>query len=525
MITKETGMSPMDRREFLHGTLSGAGVVLLAPLVPGCGGPALPPASAPSAPGGRWPYGDLFGVTAEAAKKILARALEKGGDFAELYFEHTVSDGLKLEESRVNDVWVTASMGGGVRVVVGDQSGYAYTESLEEKTLLQAAGTASLIARTKAQGDPPDFKGIEIPSAYPVKTSPTEYAVDARLDLVRRVDKAARAASNLVGTVIAWHRSAYSRVLIFRSDGRVLWDARPRISLGCVVTVEKGDRSERNFFSQGGRLDQDFFNGDRPESIAAEAVRRAELSLEAVVPPAGEMPVVLGPGYSGILLHEAVGHGLEADFNRKKVSIYADRVGEKVASDLCTIVDDGTIQGCDGSVTIDDEGTPGHRTVLIEKGVLKGYMHDRISARHFKAEPTGNGRRESYRHQPIPRMTNTLLLGGPHAREEVFEGIEKGIYAVDFTNGQVNIGPGDYTFFVNYGYLIEKGKCTSPIKDVNIIGNGPESLTRVDRVADDMAVPESGAGYCGKSGQRVPVNYGVPHLRISKVTVGGKSAG
>jgi TldD protein len=292
-----------------------------------------------------------------------------------------------------------------------------------------------------------------------------------------------------------------------------------------MVAVRKGPRVERNWFSEGGMRDLSFFDGGRPRRIADEAVKRATLCLDAVVPPAGEMPVVLGAGFSGILLHEAVGHGLEADFNRKDVSIYSGRVGEKVASELCTIVDDGTVKHSRGALAVDDEGTPGQRTMLIEKGVLRGYMNDLISARKMKADPTGNGRRQSYRHQPIPRMTTTYMLDGPHSEDEVFKGIERGIYAIDFSNGQVNIGAGDYTFFVNYGFLIEKGKVTRPIKDVNLIGNGPKSLQRVDRVAGDMKIPELGGGYCGKDGQRVPVNYGLPHVRVSKVTVGGRSAG
>jgi TldD protein len=289
-----------------------------------------------------------------------------------------------------------------------------------------------------------------------------------------------------------------------------------------MVTVREGDRTERNWYSEGGMREMTFYRGDRPGKIAAEAVRRATLCLEAVVPPAGEMPVVLAPGYSGILLHEAVGHGLEADFNRKEISIYSGRIGEKVASELCTVVDDGTVEHSRGAVNVDDEGVVGQKNILIDKGVLRGYMTDSISARVMDLPRTGNGRRQSYKHPPIPRMTTTYMMSGPHAKEEVFEGIERGIYAIDFTNGQVNIGAGDYTFFVNYGFLIEKGKVTRPIKDVNIIGNGPKSLQRVDRVGGDLYIPPSGGGYCGKSGQRVPVGFGMPHVRVSRVTVGGR---
>ncbi len=515
-------MDSMTRREFVSGALVGTGLVVLAPIVPGCAKPH----------GGALPQGSVnalaessafFNVSDETAKKTIARALQHGGDFAELYLEHTAYDSLRLEEGKINEASASVTLGAGVRVVVGDQSGYAYTEDLSDASLLQAAQTASMIARGKAQGTLPDCKAVQVESRYPIQYAPTEFPVADKMDFLRRMDAAARKKSSLLQVALIWHSNEYRRVMIYRSDGQVLADARPRTSLGCFVTLKKGERQERNYYAEGGRLDQGFFAGNKPEAIAEEAVRRAEISLEAITPPAGEMPVVLGPGHSGILLHEAIGHGLEADFNRKKVSIYADRIGEKVASEFCTIVDDGTLPNRDGSISFDDEGSPSKRTVLIENGVLKGYMQDRISAKFFKTEPTGNGKRQSYKHPPLPRMTNTLMLNGPHSKEEVFEGIEKGIYAIDFTNGQVNIGAGDYTFFVNYGYLIENGKITAPIKDVNIVGNGPESLSRVDRVGNDMMVPDSASGYCGKGGQRVTVNYGVPHLRISRVNVGGRS--
>ncbi len=514
-------MNHMNRRNFIK-AVAGANLVLMAPLLPGCKKALIKPVPVTASEKSLHPFCQIFGISKEKVDKLFKRALQNGGDFADIYFEHTTNETLKLEEEKINVASASIDMGVGIRVVNGDQAGYAYTESLTMEDMLQAATTASLIAKTKPQGLKPDYHSIKITPKYPVKTSPTEYPIEKKLQLLRRVDRAARVASKEVQVVIGYHANEFKRVLLFCSDGRVLWDARPKTVLGCMVTVKRGNRTERNFFSQGGRVEHHFYNNKRPESIARQAIERATISLEAVMPPAGEMPVVLGPGYSGILLHEAIGHGLEADFNRKDMSIYSGRIGEKVASELCTIVDDGTISNSQGSVNIDDEGEVSQRNVLIEKGVLKSYMHDQISARHYKIKSTGNGRRQSFRHQPMPRMTNTYMLNGSHSKEEVFAGIERGIYAIDFTNGQVNIGPGDYTFFVNYGYLIEKGKITSPIKDVNIIGNGPKSLSRVDRVGNDMFIPESGRGYCGKNGQRVPVNYGVPHLRISKVTVGGR---
>jgi TldD protein len=467
----------------------------------------------------------FFGVGKEIAQKVLGRALRNGGDFADIFLEHRINDRLKLEEEKVNEANATVKMGAGIRVVVGDQSGYVYTESITEEDLLQAADTASLIAHGKPQGASADYQTVQMPSLYPIQRIPTEVPISEKMAMLRKADQAARAASSAIRVVVASHQNEYRRMLLYRSDGLVAADARPYSSFACSVSVQKGTRTERNWYGEGGMCDQAFFAGDKPEKIAREAVRRAMICLEAIVPPAGEMPVVLAPGHSGILLHEAIGHGLEADFNRKKLSIYADRVGQKVASEWCTIVDDGTVQHSRGALNVDDEGTPGHRTVLIERGILRGYMCDLISARQLKVPATGNGRRESYRFQPIPRMTTTYMLNGSHSKEEVFAGIERGIYAIDFTNGQVNIGAGDYTFYVNYGYLIEKGKITRPIKDVNIIGNGPKSLQLVDRVGNDLEIPNTGSSYCGKDGQRVPVNFGLPHVRIAKATVGGRSEG
>ncbi len=518
-------MRSFDRREFLAHGLAGSSLLLFSPLLPGCPKPAAT-ADPLTSQGGAGPlpaeWGELFGVSQETAARVLARAMERGGDFADLFFEHRLSDSLKLEEGMVNEAYASVARGAGVRVVVGDQTGYAYTEFLSEEALLEAAGTAALIAASKAQGAVPSFEALEVPSRYPVQGSPTDYPVADKLALLRRIDAAARTESSDLHVVVAFQRSEQKRLLLFRSDGRVCWDSRPKINLGAFVSAIRGERTERNSYSEGGALEQSFYGGDKPEQIAREAVRRTLLSFDAVTPPAGEMPVVLGSGHSGILLHEAVGHGLEGDINRKKVSIYADRIGEEVASQLCTIIDDGTLANSQGSICFDDEGVESQRNVLIENGVLRGYMHDRISAAHFGVAPTGNGRRQSYKHQPLPRMTNTFMPAGSHSKDEVFEGIERGIYAIDFTNGQVNIGAGDYTFFVNYGYLIEKGQVTAPIKDVNIIGNGPESLMRVDRVAGDLVIPDSGSGACGKGGQRVSVNFGLPHVRISKVTVGGR---
>ncbi len=519
-------MYDMTRRDFLKGAAAAGSLLCMSAVLPGCG-KAPKVAAGPAPAPGSWEYGPLFGVSAEDCQKVLQEALKRGGDFAEIYFQNRASDGLSLEEGIVNDAWATTDMGAGVRVVVGDQVGYAYTEELTLEALLNTAKTAALIAHGSAVNGPDLLKPVKVENRFPITYLPTEWPIADKMAILRRVDKAARAASAKVEVVITYMQSTFDQVLIVRSDGLVCSDARPRVSLGCTVSVRSGERVERNSFSLGGRTNQEIFAGDAPERVAKEAVRRAEICLEAITPPAGEMPLVLAPGESGILLHEAIGHALEADFNRKGVSLFSDKMGQKVASELCTIVDDGTIPHADGSVSVDDEGNPGHRTVLVENGILKSYMHDRISASHYHVEPTGNGKRQSFRFQPIPRMTNTLLLNGPHNKEELFAGIARGIYAISFTNGSANIGQGDFVFYINYGYLIENGKLTSPIKDVNLVGNGPEILGRIDRVANDFAMPETASGYCGKhsagGSQRVSVNFGLPAVRVSKITVGGRA--
>ncbi len=519
-------MLDITRREFLKSAAAAGSLLCMSAVLPDCKS-ASKVAAGPQKGASPWQYGQLFGVSAEDCQKVLHEALKRGGDFAEIYFQNRANDGLSLEEGIVNDAWAVTDIGAGVRVVVGDQVGYAYTEELTLEALLNTAQTAALIASGAPVSGPEALKPVKVENRFPITYLPTEWPIAEKMALLRRMDKAARAASAKVEVVVCSIESTYDQVLIVRSDGLVAADFRPRISLNCSVSVRLGERVERNYYTIGGRTNQELFAGDAPERVAKEAVRRAEICLEAVTPPAGEMPLVLAPGESGILLHEAIGHALEADFNRKGISLFSDKIGQKVASDLCTIVDDGTIPNVDGSISVDDEGNPSHRTVLVEKGILKSYMHDRISANHYHVAPTGNGKRQSFRFQPIPRMTNTLLLNGPHSPEELFNGITRGIYAISFTNGSANIGQGDFVFYINYGYLIENGKLTSPIKDVNLVGNGPEILGRIDRVANNFAMPETASGYCGKSSaggvQRVSVNFGLPAVRVSKITVGGRA--
>ncbi len=476
---------------------------------------------APFSPGG------ASSVDAALAHRLLGLALEAGGDYADLYFEFRVSADYVLEEEQVKSLGRGITLGLGVRVTKGDATGYAYTEDLSWEKMAHAARTAGQIA-AGGGAKPVDVAGLSpvaAPSFYPVITpSLVSPAVD-KLALLRAADKAARAYDPKIVKVEASFTESIKEVLVFTSDGRMATDLQPIIRFGARAVAEVGGKRQAGSSGGGGRYGMDYFTSATRDAAAhgREAARIAIAMLDAVDAPAGEMTVVLGPGDSGILLHEAVGHGLEADFNRKQTSNYSGQIGKQVASPLCTVVDDGTIASSRGAINVDDEGYAGQRNVLIENGVLVGYMHDRLSAKHFKVEPSGNGRRESFRAVPLPRMTNTSLLAGPHGHDEIVQSVKRGVYAKRFSGGQVNISNGDFVFSLTEAYLIEDGKLTSPLKGVNLIGNGPDVLRRVDMLGNDYELSD-GIWTCGKDGQSVPVNVGTPTVRIAAITVGGTQA-
>lgn len=517
----------LSRRRFIGSAVRGGAVLVALPVVPGAfafagarlgaggaGGGAGAGAGGGETRGGGGPDPDL-------ARRVLERALARGGDFADLYWQRSTVEVLELEDDEVGRAVVTVRMGTGVRVVQGDRTGHAYTEEATPEALMAAAGTASLIARGAAGAVSGRLAPVAVAGRYAARTVMTEVDVSSKVAMLRRANATARRADPRVERVQVLLQDVLDEVVVYTSDGRISADARPRAGLLVSVVAARNGRRERASYHRGGRRGAEFFTDSEVDAIATEAVRRTVVLFEAVTPPAGTMPVVLAPGSSGILLHEAIGHGLEADFARKRVSVYADRVGQRVCSELCTIVDDGTIEGDSGQLRFDDEGTPTERTVLIEKGVLRSYMHDRMSAAAMAMRPTGNGRRESYRHIVVPRMRTTYMEPGPHSPEEILRSVDRGIYAVAFSNGQVEIGGGDFSFYVSLGYLIEKGKVTAPIKDVNLIGNGPEVLSRVTMVGSDLAIEPGGFGHCGKRGQQVPVGFGLPHVKVSAIAVGG----
>ncbi len=466
-------------------------------------------------------FKEEFGIDDELCKKLLNKALSRGGDFADVFVEHTVSNWLILEDGKVNQSYSQIGLGVGIRTVKGQQIGYGFTQDLTEASLLSAAGTAATIANESSALFSGSFSNPLNNSYYPNQISALAAPIDTKLPLIKGINEKCFALSDHVAKVNAGLHDSIRRIMVVTSDGMKAEDIQPRNFLFASVTAKKGDKTEQSWYNFGGRHDFSYYNQDLVNKLANEAVNRVEVKFEAKQPPAGEIPVVLGPGVTGILLHEAIGHGMEADFNRKKTSTYATMMNKKVAEPFITIIDDGTISNQMGSLNIDDEGTPGKKTVLVENGILKSYLHDKISAKYYGVEPTGNGRRQSYQHFPIPRMRNTYMLGGEAAAEDVIKAAGNGIYVEDISNGQVKIGEGDFAFYVSQGRLIENGKLTTPIKDVNIMGNGPKMLANITMVANDLLLDAGGAGQCGKAGQGVPVSFGLPTCLVKSMTVGG----
>ncbi|MGH7390036.1 MAG: metalloprotease TldD [Candidatus Rokuibacteriota bacterium] len=466
-------------------------------------------------------FADRFDVTPGLIDRLIGSSLRGRVDDADIYLEYSISEDLVLEENVVKKASRHVSQGAGVRALAGTRTGYAHTDDISVRNLEEAARQARAIASEASSSGVVAVQDGRPHDLYSLPEPPIAADLTRKLDLLRQVDGAARAHDPRVKQVIASLSSEDVVVLIVTGGGFTVGDIRPLTRLNVTVIAEEGARREIGAYGGGGRVGFDFFlEGERWKRFAGEAARQAVLKLSAREAPAGAMTVVLGPGWPGILLHEAVGHGLEGDFNRKGVSAFAGRLGQKVASELVTVVDDGTLANRRGSLNVDDEGTPTGRTVLIDRGVLTGYMQDKLNARLMGMPPTGNGRRESYACPPLPRMTNTFMLAGPDAPEDIIRSVKNGLYAVTFGGGQVDITSGRFVFSASEAYLIEDGRVTAPVKGASLIGNGPESLTRVTRVGHDLALDE-GIGTCGKDGQSVPVGVGLPTIRIDGMTVGG----
>jgi TldD protein len=466
---------------------------------------------------------DAHGLGEDDLQAVLDQVMSHSVDHADLYFQFARHESWALEDGIVKEGSHNIDQGVGIRAISGEKTGFAYSDDIVLPALMEAAQSARAIAASGQQGKVRVLGRRSGHELYLPMDPLESFSADDKVALLRQVDAAARAADPRISQVFVNLAAVHDVVLVAASDGTLAADVRPLVRLNVSVLAEQDGRRERGSAGGGGRFGYEYFiEAERGLGFAREAVRQALVNLEAVDAPAGTMPVVLGPGWPGVLLHEAVGHGLEGDFNRKGSSAFSGRIGEQVASRLCTVVDDGTLNRRRGSLNVDDEGTPTQHTVLIENGILKGYMQDKMNARLMGVASTGNGRRESYAHLPMPRMTNTYMLPGEHDPGEILASVDKGLYAVNFGGGQVDITSGKFVFSASEAYLIENGKVTRPVKGATLIGNGPEAMNRISMVGNDLKL-DDGVGTCGKEGQSVPVGVGQPTLKIDGMTVGGTS--
>ncbi|EHZ7123182.1 metalloprotease TldD [Vibrio vulnificus] len=465
------------------------------------------------------------GLTAEDIAATLGSIAMRQIDYADIYFQSSWHESLVLEDSIIKDGSFNIDCGVGVRAVTGEKTGFAYSDQIQLDGLKQSAIAARGIAQQGQNGQVHAFKRSENQRYYAAVNPLAEWEKQQKTELLKSLDAYIRTKEPLIKEVSISLSGVHEQMLVAATDGTYAGDIRPLVRLSISVLAEKGERRERGSSGGGGRFGYDFFIGDedgvqRAFHFADEAIRMALVNLEADAAPAGSMPVVLGSGWPGVLLHEAVGHGLEGDFNRKGSSVFSGKVGQQVTSSLCTIVDDGTLKDLRGSLNVDDEGVNGQYNTLIENGVLKGYMQDKLNARLMGVNPTGNGRRESYAHLPMPRMTNTYMLPGQHTPEEIISTVKKGLYAPNFGGGQVDITSGKFVFSTSEAYLIEDGKITRPVKGATLIGSGIEAMQQVSMVGNDLSI-DRGVGVCGKAGQSIPVGVGQPTLKLDSITVGG----
>lgn len=466
-----------------------------------------------------------FAVSREDLLKVVAEAMSKGGDYADLFFENTFSNSISLSDNQVNRTASNIDFGVGIRVIAGDQTGYAFVENTDLQSLLTAARTAASIATsiatsTKKQ-NPVEIKDTVFTNRYRIQREWLDVSVADKKDFVQQLNnRIFELDENVIKASVSLNDST-SYILFFNSEGTLTWDYRPMCLMYGSCVMQRDGKIESGYASRAYRKGFEFLSDDLIETLPQEAVKQTRLMFDAIKPKGGEMPVVMGAGGSGILLHEAIGHAFEADFNRKRTSIFSDQLGKKICDTHINVVDDGLIDNARGSINFDDEGIESQRTYIVKDGVLESYLHDRISAKHYGVNPTGNGRRQSFRHAPMPRMRVTYMENGSDREEDIIASVKEGIYVDNFTNGQVQIGAGDFTFFVKTGYLIENGKLTQPIKDINIIGNGPKALADITMVGNNLKIDE-GSWTCGKDGQGIPVGQGLPSVLVRKLTVGGE---
>ena len=503
----------VNRRNFIKaGSVAAAGSIILPPFMQSCQNAQISE-NVKS-------YLDHFEVSTEMLQKVIATAMSKGGDYADLFFEHKTSNNIGLEDGKVNRAYSNVDFGVGIRVLKGDQTGFAYSENITLNDMLNAAKMAANIANSNAEFNVGAVNEKIPASYYNITEKWSDISVKDKVPFVQKINDKVFSLDEKVIKVNAFLNDETSYVLFYNSEGRLTYDYRPMVLFGVVCIMQKGEQIENAYSARSMRTGFEWIDDNLIDELSNEAIARTNILFEATKPRAGEMPVVMGAGGSGILLHEAIGHTFEADFNRKGTSIFSDKMGKKVAESFINIVDDGTLPNDRGAINIDDEGNDAQKTYLVKDGVLNSYIHDRISSKFYNVDPTGNGRRESFRNIPLPRMRSTYMEAGPHSKDDIITNVDYGIYVDNFSNGQVQIGAGDFTFFVKSGYLIEKGKLTQPIKDINIIGNGPQALADISMAASDFKI-DKGTWSCGKDGQTVPVSLGLPTVLINKLTVGG----
>lgn len=509
----------LKRRDFLGTVAAGSAIITMPGFLAGCG---VQTATRIASATPENPFMEWFGVDQSVVARVMSELTSRGADAADLYFQHTRSNSLTLEDGIVSSANSGIQQGVGQRVVIGEQTGYAFTENLTLPSMLAAARTASTIASGSRVVAPQSFNPSRTGDLYRTTVPWADVGVEQKLPVMKFIAQQAKAKDPAIQKVAVYWSDSDDRIMIATLDGRLVTDHRPMARVTVVVTARKGEETQTGYSNIAAREEFSWFSEERLSTMVDEAVERTMIQFDARRPPAGEMPVILAAGASGILLHEAIGHGMEADFNRKGTSIYSDMIGKKVAEPFVTIVDQANIPRERGALNYDDEGNKAGRTVMVEDGILRTYLHDQISAKQYGLKPTGSGRRESYRYAPMPRMTCTFMEDGPHTKDEIVAAVGHGIICETYTNGQVQIGAGDFTFYVKNGWLVENGQITAPIKDVNIIGNGPESLRRITMVANDAKM-DTGGWTCGKNGQSVPVSQGIPTVLVSKMTVGGEN--
>ena len=507
----------IKRREFIARMAAGSAIVTVPGFLAGCGVQQAVEL-ADTVPEN--PFMEWFGVDQATTARVMSELTAAGADVADLYFQHVRNYSLNFEKGVTSNVHSSIEQGVGLRVVIGEQTGFALTEDLSLPSMLAAARSAAAIAAGSEVVAPRSFSPKEMGNLYTTSVPWADVGVDQRQPILEFIETTAKSLEPDVDRVSIHWSDADERVMIATLDGKLITDHRPMTRLTLVVTASKGEEVQSGYANIAAREELSWYTEERLTAMVQEAVDRTMILFEARRPPAGEMPVILASGTSGIVLHEAIGHGMEADFNRQGKSIYSDMLGEKVAEPFVTVVDQASIARERGALNFDDEGQRTGRTVLVENGVLKSYLHDQVSAAQYGHEPTGSGRRESYKFAPMPRMSCTFVEDGPHTRDEIVAAVERGIICETYTSGQVQLGPGDYTFNVKNGWLVENGRITSPLKDITISGNGPETLRRITMVADDARL-DTGGWTCGKNGQTVPVSQGMPTVLVSKMNVGG----